>query len=46
MAKRRPKGDFSINKRGLLSILNFSFVNSNKFEKAKIATRHDIFRID
>ena len=25
-----------MNKRGLLSILNFSFVNSNKFEKAKI----------
>ena len=34
-AKRRPKEDFSRNKRGLLSILNFSFDDSNKFEKSK-----------
>ena len=34
-----------MNKRGLLSILNFSFVNSNKLEKTEIDTGHDIFRI-
>ena len=43
MAKRRPKGDFSVNKRGLLAILNYSFVNPNKFGKTKTDTGHDIF---
>jgi len=46
LAKRRPKGDFFMIKRRLLPILNFSFVDSNKFLKAKIDTGHDIFWID
>ena len=46
LSKRRPKGDFSVNKRGVLAILNYLFINPNKFEKTKTDTGHDLFWID